>query len=245
MEDAETIEQAFDVANGIGAPGQNLVVADRSGRIGWSIYGSIPRRTGIDGRLPASWADGTRGWNGWLSTSEYPRVVEPPGGRVWSANAREVGGQMLALLGDGSYEMGSRAHIIRDRLTKHHRFTPRDLLAIQLDAGADFLSRWRDLLLKALTPDAVGGHRSRAELRDVLERDWDGRASPRSAAYRLTRMFREAVSERVIASVLADCYDADALFDYRACAGAKGRSGRCSRASRCTCSIRSTRAGTS
>ena len=216
LEDAATIEQAFDAANGMGAPGQNLVVADRSGRIGWSIYGSIPRRSGFDGRLPTSWADGTRGWNGWLSAAEYPRIIEPSGGRLWSANAREVGGQGLALLGDGGYEMGSRAHIIRDRLMKRDRFTPRDLLAIQLDTSADFLSRWRGLLLNTLTADATADHRPRARLRDVVARDWDGRASPGSAGYRLTRMFREAVSEHIIASVLADCYDADPLFDYRA-----------------------------
>jgi len=33
LESAQTIEQAFDEANGLGTPGQNLVVADRSGRI--------------------------------------------------------------------------------------------------------------------------------------------------------------------------------------------------------------------
>ena len=77
IESARTIDEAFDAANGRGTPGQNMVAADDSGRIGWSIFGALPRRVGLDGKLPASWADGTHGWNGWLSTPEYPRITDP------------------------------------------------------------------------------------------------------------------------------------------------------------------------
>jgi penicillin amidase len=215
MESAETIEQAFDAANGLGTPGQNMLVADRSGRIGWTIYGSIPRRVGIDGRLPASWADGSRGWNGWLSPPEYPRILDPPSGRLWSANARAVDGDMLAKLGDGSYEIGSRATIIRDRLMERERFSARDLLDIQLDTRAVFLARWHDLALRTLTPQTLTDHRDRAGFRDILERNWSGVAAPDSAAYRFTRMFREEAVDRIIASVLAECYESDPTFDYK------------------------------
>ena len=214
LEDARTIEEAFDAVNGLGTPGQNFVVADRSGRIGWSIYGAIPRRQGIDGHLPASWADGSRGWNGWLDDAEYPRVLDGRDGRIWTANARVVSGDFLAKLGDGSYEVGSRARIIRDRLMAEARYTPRNLLSIQLETRADFLARWRDLILKTLAPDAVNGNRQRALFREIVEAGWPGRALPDSAAYRLTRAFRDLVSERVFASVLAECYEVDEHFDY-------------------------------
>ncbi len=214
LESATTLEEAMDEANGLGVPGQNIVIADRSGRVGWSIYGSIPRRRGFDGQLPVSWSSGTTGWDGWLSDPEYPRIVDPPGGRVWSANARVVDGDMLAKLGDGSYEIGSRATIIRDRLAAQERFAPRDLLSIQLDANAEFLSRWRDLLLRALTPEAINGRPQRRALREILDHDWSGAAAPDSAAYRLTRSFREQLSLHVITFVLAECYEADPAFDY-------------------------------
>ena len=214
MEAARTIEEAFDSANGLGTPGQNLVVADRSGRIGWSIYGAIPKRVGFDGRLPASWADGTRGWNGWLDKDEYPRLLDGRDGRIWTANARVVNGALLQTLGAGSYEVGARASIIRDRLMARDRFTPRDLLDVQLDASAAFLERWRGLILETLTPQAVQADERRARLRTILERGWTGQASPDSAAYRIARAFRELVSERVFVFVLADCYEADARFDY-------------------------------
>ncbi len=215
IENARSIEDAFDSANGIGVPGQNLVAADGAGRIGWSIYGAIPRRVGLDGRLPASWADGTRGWNGWLDRHEYPRILDPTHGRIWTANARVVDGDMLATLGDGSYEVGSRARIVRERLMTKERFAPRDLLEIQLDTSADFLSRWRGLLLRTLDAGALAGSPDRTRLRDIVDRDWSGHALPDSAAYRLTRMFREEVSDRIVAFVLAECYEADPAFDYR------------------------------
>ena len=214
LESARTIDEAFDLANGLGTPGQNLVVADRSGRVGWSVYGSIPRRRGIDGQIPVSWSDGSRGWDGWLADAEYPRSVHPPDGRIWTANARVVDGEMLTDLGDGSYDIGARARIIRDRLASKDRFTARDLLDIQLDTSADFLSRWRDLILRTLTEEATDGRTQRALLRNIVAGGWSGHATPDSAAYRLTREFREVVSERVIAFVLSECYEADRSFDY-------------------------------
>jgi penicillin G amidase len=214
MEDARAVQEAIASANGVGVPGQNVVVADRDGHIGWSIYGSIPRRVGFDGRLPASWADGTIRWDGWLDDGEYPRVVDPPTGRIWTANARVVDGSMLATLGDGSYEVGSRATIIRDRLLAKQGFTARDMLDIQLDTSGVFLARWRDLILRTLTPEVIGNRRTRARFRDVVDSTWTGQASPESVAYRLTRMFREQVSDRVMAFVLSECYEADATFDH-------------------------------
>src|SRR6185503_21214338 len=178
------------------------------------VYGSIPRRTGIDGRLPSSWADGTKGWDGWLRDEEYPRLIDPAGGRIWTANARVVDGPMLATLGDGGFEVGSRATIIRDRLKERDRFGPRDLLAIQLDTRAVFLGRWRDLILRTLTPGATTGHADRAAFRELVERSWDGHASPQSVGYRFTRMFREQVSEAVLTFVLSECYSIDAKFDH-------------------------------
>ena len=214
LESARTIGEAFDEANGLGTPGQNLIVADRSGAVGWSVYGSMPRRRGLDGRIPGSWSDGSWGWDGWLTDAEYPRIVDPPDGRVWTANARVVDGEMLAKLGDGSYEIGSRARIIRDRLAASDSFTPRDLLDIQLDTSAEFLSRWRGLILETLTDEAIDGDDDRALFRDIVAGEWSGQAAPDSAAYRLTREFRRVISERVIAFVLSECYEADRAFDY-------------------------------
>jgi penicillin amidase len=201
LETARTLEEAMAVANRSGIPPQNFTVADATGRVGWTIIGRIPRRVGFDGRLPTSWADGSHRWDGWLTAEEVPRVVDPPSGRIWTANARVVDGESLARLGNGGYDLGARARQIRDDLMRLERATPRDLLAVQLDDRALFLERWRGLLLGALTPAAVQGHPRRGELRRLVETTWTGRASVDSAAYRAARAFRFFLEDQVFASL--------------------------------------------
>jgi penicillin amidase len=191
---ARDTESALALAAGSSAPGQNLVVGDRAGRIGWTLLGTLPRRVGFSGELPVSWADGTNGWQGWLDRGEQPRLIDPPEGLLWSANARVVGGEALAKLGEGNYADGIRARIIKQRLRPIDRAEPADMLAIQLGDEALFLERWRGLLLDVLTGDALAGAPERDEFRRLLHSTWTGRATPESAAYRLARHARAVVS---------------------------------------------------
>ena len=201
LETARNVEEAMAAANRSGIPPQNFVVADSAGRIGWTIMGQMPRRLGFDGRVPTSWASGSNRWAGWLAPEEFPRLIDPPSGRIWTANSRVVDGAMLARLGDGGYDLGARGKQIRDGLMKLERATPRDLLALQLDDRALFLERWRGVLLAALTPQAVAADPRRREMRRLVETTWTGRASVDSVAYRLVRAFRGNLQMRVFADL--------------------------------------------
>jgi penicillin G amidase len=214
LESATGLDDALAVAAASGIPAQNFVCADATGRIGWTVAGRIPRRVGFDGRLPGSWADGRRRWDGWLRPEEYPRVVDPPSGRIWTANARVVDGRMYALLGDGGYDIGARAGQIRDDLTAVPSATPEAMLAVQLDDRARFLSRWRDLLLATLMPEATAGSPSRAEARHLVETTWTGHASIDSVAYRIVKGFRSALATMTLDAITAPCTEADASFHY-------------------------------
>jgi penicillin amidase len=216
LEHVRTVEEALDVANRSGIPPQNFVCADSGGRIAWTIIGAIPRRVGQPGPIPVSWADGTNAWDGWLEPERYPRIIDPPGGLLWSANARVVGGEMLELIGDGGYDLGARARQIRDDLRALEGATETDMLAVQLDDRALFLERWRGLLLDLLDDDAVRDHPQREEFRDLVEITWTGRASLDSVAYRLVRAFRMFTFERVYGWLTAACGAADEDFSvYR------------------------------
>ena len=210
---AQTVEEAIEIANRVGAPPQNFVVADAGKRIGWTIMGAIPRRFGYDGRLPTSWADGSRGWDGWLEPKEYPRILDPEEGRFWSANNRIVDGEWLAKIGRASYTLGARARQIRDRLRALESASESDLLSIQLDDRALFLERWRELLLEVLTPAAVTADSRRRELRRHVE-EWGGRASVDSVGYRMVRAFRLFLAEQVFDAITAPCKEADERFDH-------------------------------
>ncbi len=218
LESVSTVEEALDIAALAGIPGQNFVVADRSGSIGWTIMGRIPRRSAAPPSLPVSWRDAGL-WDGWLDPAEYPRVVNPPVGRIWTANNRVVGPEGLAILGDGGVDLGARARQIRDDLLAIERATEADLLAVQLDDRALFLERWRGLLLDLLTPEALGGNPRRAELRAVVDGNWTGRASVDSAAYRVVRAFRFEVADRILGALTARAKAADDRFSHWSAAG--------------------------
>ncbi len=212
MEYAETLEEAMDVANQAGIPGQNCVLADRDGRIAWTIAGRIPRRVGFSGQVPVSWADGSRRWDGWYEPADYPRIVDPPDGVIVTANNRIVSGTYLAMLGDGGYDPGARARQILDSLLVLEHATAVDMLAVQLDDRALLMERWRTLALKALDPVATNADAGRAEFRRLLLDDWTGHASIDSAGFRLVRQFRLKTAELTFAPFVARLRTVDASY---------------------------------
>ncbi len=189
LEHANSVADALAVAPEMGIPHQNLVVGDREGHIAWTIAGRIPASTEAGrSRNPAAWT----------SPQNHPQILDPPSGRIWTANARVTSdprqaaliGADLATLG-AEYDLAARARQIRDDLLALTApATPADMLRIQLDDRALFLQRWHDLLLQLLDADATALHPRRAEFRTVLL-TWNGRASIDSAAYRLVRGFRD------------------------------------------------------
>ncbi|MDH4106888.1 MAG: penicillin acylase family protein [Gammaproteobacteria bacterium] len=195
LETVTSVSDAMAIANGMGIPPQNFVVGDADGNIGWTIAGRIPVRGPAAREVPADWSTGG-GWSGWLEPEQYPRVLNPASGRIWTANARVADGEALALIGDGGYDLGARQRQIRDGLAERERFVPSDMLEIQFDNRALFLIRWRELLLEILDDGAVAGNQARAEMRKLVA-DWVPRAEAGSVGYRLVRSFRAEAREMV------------------------------------------------
>ena len=203
LEQASTVNEAVEVAARIGAPPQNFVVADAEGHIGWTVMGPIPNRFGHTGRTPRAWHDGAAGWDGYLSPEQYPRLVDPEEGRIWTANSRVVSGPMAERIGTG-FRLGARAGQIRDRLRALDQPDERDLLAVQLDDRAFFLERWRALLLEVLDAGPAGDDSRRRELAELV-RNWGGHASVDSAGYRMVRGFRSFLLDQVYGAILERC----------------------------------------
>ncbi len=202
LEKASTVSEALDIANTMGIPPQNFVCGDADGNIGWTIAGKIPLRSdGYDARLPADWSQQT-GWLGWVAPENYPRIVNPESGRIWTANARVVDGTALDVIGMGDYALGARAQQIRDNLFAQSSFEPADMLQIQVDDRALFLQRWRNLLLDTLDELALQSDPARQQYRDLVE-SWIPRASIDSVGYRLVRAFRLEVRARVFEMLMS------------------------------------------
>ncbi len=211
LERARSTAEALALAPEIGIPHQNLVVGDASGHIAWSVVGRIPDDTGVPAFLRNT------GTLPWRTASTQPRLADPPEGRLWTANARVVGGTDEAILGGdeaalgAGYDLGARARQIRDDLRQlGHPATPGDMLRIQLDDRALFLARWRQHLLELLDARATGGHFERAEFRRLIEVETP-RAAPGSVSYRLVRSFHVILEQRTWQLILTalDARDAD------------------------------------
>lgn len=206
LETVVDVDEALDVANSMAMPPQNFVTGDSGGNIGWTIAGRIPVKSGFDPMLPADWS-AEHGWQGWLDPDDYPRVVNPESGRIWTANARVSDAEALRTIGDGGYDLGARARQIRDGLFAKETFTPEDMLAIQYDDRALFLAPWRELLLEVLDEATVAGDAQLAEYRRLVA-GWVPRAAPESVGYRLVRAFRLEVEKRVFHALMAPAHKA-------------------------------------
>ncbi|TLY76917.1 MAG: penicillin acylase family protein [Gammaproteobacteria bacterium] len=201
LERATSVAEALALAPAVGIPHQNVVIGDAQGHIGWTIYGRIPEDTG-----PTR----ARGGVPWTTAADHPRIVDPPLGRIWTANARVasddhqlqlIGGDVAAL--GAEYDLGARAGQIRDDLLAlQANITPADMLRIQLDDRAVFLARWRTLLLSVLDTDALRDHPRRADFRRLIQ-GWNARASVDSVGYRLVRAYHERTRQAVWDMLLA------------------------------------------
>ncbi len=219
MSTAADVQAAFAVADRSGIPAQNLLLADRSGRIAWRLIGARPVRNagcgpsgiaelassaqGADAASSSAAATAASAQGGCLPwpvrSDAAPALIDPPSHRLWTANSRVVDAQQLATLGNAGYDLGARAQQIRDDLFARQRFNELDLLAIQLDDRAVLLTRWWQLLR------SVVEHSKDPALQQIeaATRQWDGHASTRSASYRIVRGFRGMTIDAVEAGLLA------------------------------------------
>lgn len=193
LEHAQTAEQALSHAAEVGIPAQNLLVADKSGNIGWTIFGPIPQRQLSDWDTAQDWSSAENAWGDLVKIADYPQLLNPSAGRLWSANARTVGNEKYALLGNGGYDLGVRGMQIAKALARLEQADELALQQIQLDDKALLLTRWQKILLDTLTESEA----ERLQLREF--RDYIAtstlHASPDDIGYTLLRQFRQRVLE--------------------------------------------------
>ena len=177
LESAATVEDALAIAAKIGIPAQNFLAGDDKGNIGWTITGALPKQ-------------GAAGWNGVLAPADYPKVINPADGQLWTANSRQLMGAGAELIGDGGFDLGARTRQVRDGLLALGPKTDlRSVYAITMDDRALFMQTWRDRAITALDAAALKDRPQRAEFLRLLKDGWSGRASVDSAGYRLARAF--------------------------------------------------------
>ncbi|CAM3861671.1 penicillin acylase family protein [Rheinheimera salexigens] len=202
LETASTVQQAVNLAPNIGIPAQNLVVADAAGHIAWTIAGAIPKRSlDYDWDTAQDWSQQPDYWQGYIDATEQPAIINPSIKRLWSANARTVGADMYAKIGNGGYDLGARGQQIRDQLLDNTAFNEADLHQIQLDNNAKMLARWQQLLLSQLTAEFIEEHQLQQYQNQVsLSSD---QANVNAIGYTLVKHFRQQLLQLQFAPLSA------------------------------------------
>ena len=202
LERADDLASLQEAANRAGMPAQNIVAGDATGNIGWTIAGPLPdRRWQFAASFPYSSTDAALGWQGRRDPADYPRLVNPPSGQLWTANARQLAGPQYDLLGDGGADLGARALQVRDDLKRLGRTDEQGVYSISLDDRAVFVAEWRDRALAALTDAALRGHPERAEFRRLLQDGWTDHASVDSVGYRLAHDYMAELYQQLFGSL--------------------------------------------
>ena len=209
LAEATSVRAALDVAARWRGAQQNVMVAGANGDIGWTISGALPKRTGFDGSVPTSWADGTRGWQGMLEGAERPRVENPADGVIVTANQRPVPVERAQQLGN-LWAEADRASRIRELVAQSSKYDETALAAIQLDTAVPRLMMWRDVVLSALErgarDTAVDGQptdlaRKLLPIADAL-RSWNGKADADERAVAVMEKLRHRLSRAILRGIL-------------------------------------------
>jgi penicillin G amidase len=175
-------------------PATNFMYADIDGHIGYVAAGWIPKRRTLDGTVPYAGESNEGDWLGHIPGDQLPRVYDPPGGILVTANQRVAGDSYPHFL-THEWAQPYRAHRARELLQAKARLSLADLEQMQADvyaeAGKTFARQAAGILSG---PDLE-------EFRTLL-RDWDGLVTPDSYAAPLIAEMRTALRTRVLTAVL-------------------------------------------
>jgi len=88
--EAGSVAEMMNIVADMKTIGFSFIMGDSAGNIGWQTTGSVPKRTGYSGRLPADGSSGTHDWQGFLSSEEMPNAYNPAEGQIINTNNRTL-----------------------------------------------------------------------------------------------------------------------------------------------------------
>jgi penicillin amidase len=191
-------------------PSQNLVYADVEGNIGYQMPGLIPIRGCPDGTpcppgglVPTPGWTGQQEWTGYIPFDELPKVFNPPGGVIVTAN-NQVAPDDYPYFISAEWAAPYRARRIWALLTAKDKLSLEDFRAIQADTDSPVGALLLPHLL-ALKPRGWLQEQAMAELRQ-----WDRRAEANSPGAALA----EVTYRELVKTTFADELGPDLLQDY-------------------------------
>ncbi len=192
---AQNWQQFLAVMSQISGPAQNAVYADVEGNIGFVVTGRIPIRKKGDGTVPVPGDTDAYGWTGYIPFDKLPRLFNPPGGIVATANGRIVGPGYKYWFTDRWAPPYRTARLYQ--LLEHGKdLTPADCDAIQ----ADVVSLPDLFLAREMLAASRSDSPHDPEARKLVARlnGWDGRSVADSVETSFLHYARQALLEDLL-----------------------------------------------
>jgi penicillin G amidase len=182
------------------APQQNIVYADVDGHIGFIAPARVPIRAKGDGWMPAPGWSGDYDWTGFIPFDDLPQALDPPGGRVVSANNKIVPDSYRYFL-SRSWDLPNRARRINELLDAAPKQSPEASAAIQADTLSPMA---RDLL-----PLMLETRPSSPQAAEALDRlkSWDRRMKRNQTAPLIFTAWLRAFNRALFAGKLGSAFD--------------------------------------
>jgi penicillin G amidase len=171
---ATNFSEFLQILHNIAGPGQNAVYADTNGNIGFAIGAWIPIRKNGNGALPVDGSTDKYDWTGYISPDELPKVLNPGGGIIATANARTIGPAYKYFITD-RWTGPERTARLYELLSNRKDMRPADANTIQ----NDILSLPDKFLARQLVDASGQATPSDPRTKTLLDKlgDWDYRAS--------------------------------------------------------------------
>ncbi|MEM6677453.1 MAG: penicillin acylase family protein, partial [Pseudomonadota bacterium] len=177
---AEDVRGALDLAGGVVAPAQNVIVADEKD-VGMVLAGALPQRrpdSPTAGRVPSPGWLASTDWEGIRPAELNPRIFRPRSGAVANANNRLTDDAFPAHIAF-DWDLPYRIQRIEKELSAREFHSLNGFLALQTDAVSEMARAVLPLIARELWWGQSGSAASggtEAERRAVLDllRAWNG-----------------------------------------------------------------------
>ncbi|MGV9315442.1 penicillin acylase family protein [Streptomyces sp. NPDC003691] len=177
---AKDFKSFREAASKFEVPSQNLIYADKTGKIGYQAPGRVPIRTKGDGTRPAPGWDPSYGWkNNPIPFDEMPYEEDPERGYIVTANQAVIDDSYRHML-TKDWGYGARSQRINDLIEKKiedgGKISTEDMRTMQMDNRSEIATLLNPTLLKIDIKDP-----NVREAQKLLE-GWDYSQEPDSAA---------------------------------------------------------------